>query len=60
LERSLNEAAGELEARLKAGGYRRFPVIGLKGAASALALCEAVTRLKRPILAVTRPRAGSI
>jgi transcription-repair coupling factor (superfamily II helicase) len=53
LERSLKEALGELEARLNAGGYRRFPLIGLKGAAGALALCEAVARLSRPILAVT-------
>ncbi len=53
MERSLKEAAGELEARIKAGGFRRFPVLGLKGAANALMLREAVLRLNRPILAVT-------
>jgi transcription-repair coupling factor (superfamily II helicase) len=53
LERSLKEAASEIEARLRAGNERRLPLMGLKGAANALALREAALHLKRPILAVT-------
>jgi transcription-repair coupling factor (superfamily II helicase) len=53
LERSLKEAASELEARLGAGRERRFPLMGVKGAASAMMLRESVLRLGRPILAVT-------
>ena len=53
MERSLKEAASELEARLGAGLERRFPLMGVKGAASALMLRESVLRLGRPILAVT-------
>ena len=53
MERSLKEAVGELEARLKAGAERHFPVMGLKGAAGPLLLREAALMLKRPIVAVT-------
>src|SRR5258708_29383897 len=53
LDRSLKEAAGELEARLAANTERRFPVMGLRGAASALMLREMALRLARPIVAVT-------
>jgi transcription-repair coupling factor (superfamily II helicase) len=51
--RSLREAAGELEARLKSGGERRFPVMGLKGAAGALMLRETALKIRRPIVVVT-------
>ena len=53
LQRSLKEAAGELEARLAANTERRFPVMGLRGAAAALMIREMRTRLTRPIVAVT-------
>ncbi len=53
LERSLKEAASELEARLRANTERRFPLMGLKGAGGALMLREAAIRLERPILALT-------
>ena len=53
LQRSLKEAAGELEARLAANTERRFPVMGLRGAAGALMLREMAMRLGRPIVAVT-------
>ena len=53
LQRSLKEAAGELEARLAANTERRFPVMGLRGAAGALMIREMALRLKRPIVAVT-------
>jgi len=52
LERSLKEAVSELKARLESGNYRRVPVLGLKGAAQALMLREAVLALGRPIVAV--------
>jgi transcription-repair coupling factor (superfamily II helicase) len=53
VERSLREAASELKARIDAGNERRFPVMGLKGAANALMLREAALTLERPIVAVT-------
>jgi transcription-repair coupling factor (superfamily II helicase) len=52
LQRSLKEAAGELEARLAANTERRFPVMGLRGAASALMIREMRLKLTRPIVAV--------
>jgi transcription-repair coupling factor (superfamily II helicase) len=52
LERSLKEAAGELKARLDAGIERRFPLMGLKGAAGAVMLREAALSLGRPLLVV--------
>jgi transcription-repair coupling factor (superfamily II helicase) len=52
LERSLKEAVSELKARLETGQYRRVPMLGLKGAAQALALREAALTLNRPILAI--------
>jgi transcription-repair coupling factor (superfamily II helicase) len=55
--RSLKEAASELEARITAGRDRRFPVMGLRGAAGALMLRETVLRLKRPLVAIA-PRAN--
>src|ERR1700692_2669224 len=53
LQRSLKEAAGELDARLAANNERRFPVMGLRGAPGALMIREMALRLKRPIVAVT-------
>jgi transcription-repair coupling factor (superfamily II helicase) len=53
LERSLKEAAGELDARLKTGGDRRFPLMGLKGAANPLMLRETALRIQRPLMVVT-------
>jgi transcription-repair coupling factor (superfamily II helicase) len=53
LERTLKEAASELEARIRANSERRFPVMGLKGAGGALMLREAAIGLGHPILAVT-------
>ena len=53
MERSLREAAGELKARIEAANEKRFPVMGLKGAANALMLREAALTLGRPILVVT-------
>jgi transcription-repair coupling factor (superfamily II helicase) len=52
LRRSLKEAIDELKARLKTAEARRFPVSGLKGAAFALLMREAVLGLERPIVAV--------
>src|SRR5579863_839856 len=52
VERSLKEAAGELKARLEAGTERRFPLMGVKGAAGALMLREAALNLERPILVI--------
>lgn len=42
-----------MQARLAGGNERRFPIMGLKGAANALMLREAALTLDRPILAVT-------
>ncbi len=53
VQRSLKEAADELAARIAAGAERRYPLMGLRGAAGALALREAALKLKRPILAIT-------
>jgi transcription-repair coupling factor (superfamily II helicase) len=53
VERSLKEAASELDARLRAKIERRFPLMGLKGAAGALMLREAAIRLERPIVVIT-------
>ncbi len=53
MDRSLKEALAELEARLRNGAERHFPVMGFKGAAGPLMLREAALALKRPILAVT-------
>ncbi|HKN00776.1 MAG TPA: transcription-repair coupling factor [Candidatus Binataceae bacterium] len=53
MHRSIKEAASELEARLKAGYDRRFPVMGLRGAAGVLMLRETAIRLEQPIVAVT-------
>jgi transcription-repair coupling factor (superfamily II helicase) len=52
MQRSIKEAGSELEARLNAGRDRRFPVMGLRGAAGALMLREAALRLDRPIIAI--------
>ncbi len=57
MERSLKEAAAELKARIEAGNERRFPVMGLKGAANALMLRETAVTMPRPLLAIT-PLAG--
>src|SRR5438270_7019108 len=53
MERSLKEAAAELKARVEAGNERRFPVMGLKGAANALMLREAAAIISRPMLVIT-------
>ena len=53
MERSLREAASELKARIELGTERRFPVMGLKGAANALILREAALTLERPLVVVT-------
>jgi transcription-repair coupling factor (superfamily II helicase) len=53
MERSLREAAAELKARIEAEGHRRFPVMGLKGAANALLLREIAALMPRPILVIT-------
>ena len=53
MERSLKEAGSELKARLEAGRERRFPLMGVKGAANALMLRQAVIELARPIIAIT-------
>ena len=42
-----------MEARLSANTERRFPVMGLRGAAGALMLREMALRLTRPIVVVT-------
>ncbi len=52
MRRSIREAIEELKARLEQAEARRFPVSGLKGAAFALLMREAVVGLERPILAV--------
>ncbi|MGH7812767.1 MAG: DEAD/DEAH box helicase, partial [Candidatus Binataceae bacterium] len=52
MQTSLKEAASELAARIAAGADRRFPVMGLRGAANALMLREMALRLDRPILAI--------
>jgi transcription-repair coupling factor (superfamily II helicase) len=53
MERSLNEAASELKARVEAGYERRFPVMGLKGVANALMLREVALAMPRPLLVIT-------
>jgi len=53
VERSLREAASELKARIELGTERRFPVMGLRGAANALILREAALTLERPLVVVT-------
>ena len=52
MERSLKEAAGELKARVERGGERRFPVMGLKGAANALMIREVALTLERPLVVI--------
>ena len=52
MERSLKEAATELKARIEAGHERRFPVMGLKGAANALMLRQAAVTMPRPLLVI--------
>ncbi len=51
--RSVKDAAGEIQARLKNGSERRFPVMGLKGAAGVLLLRETALGVTRPIVVVT-------
>ena len=53
MERSLREAASELKARIGLGTERRFPVMGLKGAANALMLRDTALTLERPLIVVT-------
>ena len=53
MERSLKEAAGELHARIGAGRERRFPILGLKGAANALMVREAALAIAHPLLVIT-------
>ncbi len=53
MERSLKEAVAELTARIGASHERRFPVMGLKGAANALMLREAAQMMDRPLLVIT-------
>src|SRR5262249_56992515 len=53
MERSLKEAAAELKARVDAGHERRFPIMGLKGAANALMLRETAATMPRPLLVIT-------
>ncbi len=53
MERSLREAVSELKARIGLGAERRFPVMGLKGAANALMLRETALTLERPLVVVT-------
>jgi transcription-repair coupling factor (superfamily II helicase) len=53
MERSLAEAAQEIAARLSARSERRFPVLGLRGAAEALMLRAAALEIARPIFVVT-------
>jgi transcription-repair coupling factor (superfamily II helicase) len=62
LQRSLKEAASELESRLAANTERRFPVMGLRGAAGALMIREMCLRLRRPIVAIvsTAPEAEAL
>ena len=53
MERSLKEAASELGARIDGGRERRFPVLGLKGAANALMLREAAGIIEHPLIVIT-------
>ena len=53
MERSLKEAASELHARIGAGRERRFPILGLKGAANALMVREAALAIVQPLLVIT-------
>src|SRR5579884_4487981 len=53
MERSLKEAAAELKARIEAANHRRFPVMGLKGAANALLVRETAAMMPRPLLVIT-------
>ena len=53
MERSLKEAASELGARIDGGRERRFPVLGLKGAANALMLREAASIIEQPLIVIT-------
>ena len=53
MERSLREAGSELQARIAAGRERRFPIMGLKGAANALMVREAAIGLERPLIVIT-------
>ena len=53
MERSLKEAASELHARISARGERRFPILGLKGAANALMVREAAREIAHPLLVIT-------
>ncbi|MGH7878274.1 MAG: hypothetical protein ACREQD_02130, partial [Candidatus Binataceae bacterium] len=52
MERSLKEAASELKARVERGSERRFPVMGLKGAANALMIREVALTLNRPLIVI--------
>ena len=53
VERSLKEAASELKSRVERGTERRFPVMGLKGAANALMIREAALAIDRPIVVIS-------
>jgi transcription-repair coupling factor (superfamily II helicase) len=53
VERSLKEAAGELKARIGLGSERRFPIMGMRGAANALMLREAALTLERPLVVIS-------
>ena len=53
MQRSLKDAAGELAARFEARRERRFPLMGLRGAAGVLMLREAALAVNRPIVVVT-------
>jgi transcription-repair coupling factor (superfamily II helicase) len=53
VERSLKEAASELKARVERSGERRFPIMGLKGAANALMIREAALTMDRPLVVIT-------
>jgi transcription-repair coupling factor (superfamily II helicase) len=52
VERSLKEAVSELEARLERASERRFPVMGLKGAANALMIRKIALTLNRPLVVI--------
>jgi len=52
VERSLKEAASELKARIERSAERRFPVMGLKGAANALMIREVALTLNRPLVVI--------
>ena len=58
MERSLKEAASELKARIGAGRERRFPLMGLKGAANALMLREAALTISSGRCLVITPLAS--